>query len=187
MDGKDTGGQKGGKEKKRVAGRAMESRFSFSSQPYRRESPYTAAVCSEEGRMRKEEIEEKRMKQKKKMVQSCARYVDAAMSEGRRRGDGGKKGRAIEEGGLNEKKKSHPPPEGARRRCDDRSPRDAAAAKTPRPSRFCWRSPSSPTCSCGLSSSSLNDSMALRYNHDVIIDFAMNDRVTTHVSQTRSI
>lgn len=186
MDGKDTGGQKGGKEKKRVAERAMESRFSFSSQPYRRESPYTAAVCSEEGRMRKEEIEEKRMKQKKKMVQSCARYVDAAVSEGRRRGDGGK-GRAIEEGGLNEKKKSHPPPEGARRRCDDRSPRDAAAAKTPRPSRFCWRSPSSPTCSCGLSSSSLNDSMALRYNHDVIIDFAMNDRVTTHVSQTRSI
>lgn len=112
--------------------------------------------------------------------------VDAVVSEGRRR-DGGKKGRAIEEGGLNEKKKSHPPPEGARRRCDDRSPRDAAAAKTPRPSRFCWRSPSSPTCSCGLSSSSLNDSISLRYNHDVIIDFAMNDRVTTHVSQTRSI
>lgn len=166
----------------------MESRFSFSSQPYRRESLYTAAVCSEERRMRKEEIEEKRMKRRRRRW--CSRVHGTSMQRWARGGEeemGGKKGRAIEEGGLNEKKKSHPPPEGARRRCDDRSPRDAAAAKTPRPSRFCWRSPSSPTCSCGLSSSSLNDSIALRYNHDVIIDFAMNDRVTTHVSQTRSI
>lgn len=90
MDGKDTGGQKGGKEKKRVAGRAMESRFSFSSQPYRRESPYTVAVCSEEGRMRKEEIEEKRMKRRRRRW--CSRV------HGRCSGERGEEERWREEG-----------------------------------------------------------------------------------------
>lgn len=100
MDGRDTGGQKGGKEKKRVAGRAMESRFSFSSpyndlQPYRRESPYTVA---EEGRIRREEIEEKRTKHRGRWCSRCS----GEQGEEERRGDEGgrgKKGRAIEEGG----------------------------------------------------------------------------------------
>lgn len=148
----------------------MESRFSFSSipQPYRRESP--TAMCSEEERIRKEEIEEKRMKQKKKMVQSCTsmqRWMQGE-EESRRRW--------IE---REEKESPSTKPEG-----------DATTGRQGTQQRQ-----DSATFEVLLTFAKFADlfprpvvvvvkrfNISLRYNHDLIIDFAMNDRVTTRRS-----